>query len=288
MSKTTAGTSIDVLKDETGTFAMLAIDQRESLRTMIATGSERATAPDDELRDFKTETARVLTRFSSAVLLDRAYGLPAAAVAECAVILAADILHQEPGGPVSGASLDAGVTPELVAEVGAKALKMLVPWTPESREAAVDLAKRFMDLCRASCVPGIVEGVVRPHDIAEWSDERRDDAIVQAAIDLAVVGPDLYKAEVPSYGRGDRSRIVSVSRRISEALDCEWVVLSSGVSAEDFPGAVAACIEGGASGFLAGRAVWADALKSDDIHGFLANEGTRRLQALSTAARAAR
>ncbi len=280
--ETTAAPTIDALRGPGGTFAMLAIDQRESLRTMISKGRGEAVVADQELVDFKVTASRILTPYSTAVLLDRAYGLPAAAVSASPVILAADILFQEPGGPVTGASLDEGVTPELVAQVGAAALKMLVPWLPEKRDEAVALSAAFMELCRAAGVPGIVEGVVRPADIAEWSDERRDDALVQAAADLAATDPDLYKAEVPSYGRGPASGITDVSARITEALHCPWVVLSSGVTAADFPAAVAACLAGGAEGFLAGRAVWADALVADDTDAFLAEESTKRLRALAS------
>lgn len=280
-SETAVAPTIDDLRGPSGNFAMLAIDQRESLRAMISKGKGVPVVSDQELVDFKSTAARILTPFATAVLLDRAYGLPAAAASASPVILAADILHQESGGPVTGASLDTGVTPELVATVGATALKMLVPWLPEAREEAVALATSFMDLCRASGVPGIVEGVVRPADIAEWSDERRDAALMQAAEDLAATKPDLYKAEIPSYGRGPASVITEVSARITDVLDCPWVVLSSGVTAEDFPAAVAACLEGGAEGFLAGRAVWADALTADDTDAFLAAESTTRMRGLA-------
>jgi sulfofructosephosphate aldolase len=50
---------------------------------------------------------------------------------------------------------------------------------------------------------------------------------------------------------------------MTDLLPCPWVVLSSGVSIEDFPGAVEAACRGGASGFLAGRAVWRDAIGPD-------------------------
>ena len=277
MSTTPTTASLDALKDETGSFSMLAIDQRESLRTMMAAKSDRPVT-DQDLVDFKTAASKALTPFASAVLLDRQYGLEAAAASAAPLILAADILHQVPGGPVTDASLDSALTVDMIHEVNAAALKMLVPWLPESRQKAIDLAAAFMDLCRAAGVPGIVEGVVRPLDIAEWSDAARDEAIVQAAADLAAVRPDLYKAEVPSYGRGDALNITAVSRQITEALDCPWVVLSSGVHADDFPGAVLACKEGGASGFLAGRAVWADAFTAPDAEKFLATEGAARLK----------
>lgn len=277
MSTTPTTASLDVLKDETGSFSMLAIDQRESLRTMMAATRE-GPVTDQDLVDFKTAASRALTPFASAVLLDRQYGLEAAAASSAPLILAADILHQMPGGPVTDASLDAALTVDMIHEVNAAALKMLVPWLPDSRQKAIDLAAAFMDLCRAAGVPGIVEGVVRPADIAEWSDAARDEAIVQAASDLAAVRPDLYKAEVPSYGRGDTANITAISREVTKVLDCPWVVLSSGVHADDFPGAVLACKEGGASGFLAGRAVWADAFTAPDAEKFLTTEGAARLK----------
>lgn len=277
MSTTPTTASLDALKDETGSFSMLAIDQRESLRAMMTATSERPVS-DQDLVDFKTAATKALTPFASAVLLDRQYGLEAAAASAAPLILAADILHQVPGGPVTDASLDTGLTVDMIHEINASALKMLVAWLPDSRQKAIDLAAAFMDLCRAAGVPGIVEGVVRPADIAEWPDTARDAAIVQAAGDLAAVRPDLYKAEVPSYGRGDSANITAVSRQITRALDCPWVVLSSGVHADDFPGAVHACKEGGASGFLAGRAVWADAFNAPDPEKFLTTEGAARLK----------
>lgn len=277
MSTTPTTSSIDVLKDQTGSFSMLAIDQRESLRTMMAAASGKSVS-DQDLVDFKTAAAVALTPFASAVLLDRQYGLPAAAASSAPLILSADILHQVPGGPVTDASLDTALTVDMIQEVNASALKMLVPWLPEARQKAVDLSASFMELCRAAGVPGIVEGVVRPDDIADWSDQRRDEAIVQAAEDLSVVHPDLYKAEVPSYGRGDKDNITAFSRSITEVLDCPWVVLSSGVRADDFPGAVRACKDGGASGFLAGRAVWADSFAAADTTAYLRSEAASRLQ----------
>lgn len=277
MSTTPTTASLDRLKDETGSFSMLAIDQRESLRTMMGATSS-APVTDQDLVNFKTAASKALTPFASAVLLDRQYGLEAAAASSAPLILAADILHQVPGGPVTDASLDTDLTVDMIHQVDAAALKMLVPWLPDARQKAIDLAAAFMDLCQAAGVPGIVEGVVRPEDIAQWSDAARDEAIVQAAADLSAVHPDLYKAEVPSYGRGDLANITAMSREITKVLDCPWVVLSSGVHANDFPPAVKACREGGAGGFLAGRAVWADAFAAPNAEEFLITEGAARLQ----------
>jgi sulfofructosephosphate aldolase len=277
--------ALSALADETGVFTMLAIDQRESLRTMMSDRVAGRAVDDIELVRFKTAASELLTPLATAVLLDRSYGLPAVAVARCPVILAADELIQLPGGPVTSSRLDPAVTPGLVAEVGAAALKMLIAWTPDTRHAAVELTSEFMALCRAARVPGIVEGVVRPIDIDEWDDTRRNDAIVQAAGDLAASRPDLYKGEVPSYGRAAPATMTRVSEQITAVLDSPWVILSSGVAATDFPTAVNACCAGGASGFLAGRAVWSDAFTTPDVRHFLATESRARLGRLAAAAR---
>ena len=43
-----------------------------------------------------------------------------------------------------------------------------------------------------------------------------------------------------------------------------WVILSSGVAPDLFPRAVRAAMQAGASGFLAGRAVWASVVGLPD------------------------
>lgn len=43
-----------------------------------------------------------------------------------------------------------------------------------------------------------------------------------------------------------------------------WVILSSGVDADIFGRAVSIAMKGGASGFLAGRAVWASVVGAQD------------------------
>ena len=277
----TSTLALDRLRGRTGRFSMLAIDQRESLRQML---SAHAPAPvgDAALVTFKQLVVDILGAHASAVLIDRQYGGPAAAASTRPVILAADLLSQSvPGGPVNVAELDEEITPEFAGTFGAAALKMLVPWAPDRRDEAIDLSARFMDLCRRAGLPGIVEGVVRPEDIASWNNRDRDAALVEAARDLATTKPDLYKAEVPSYGTGDAGVITQIASAITSSVDCPWVVLSSGVTAERFPGAVQACIAGGAQGFLAGRAIWADATTAADPRAFLEDESVRRLSRLS-------
>jgi sulfofructosephosphate aldolase len=274
--------TIDFLRDTRGNFSMLAIDQRESLRGMLGRARPTRRVEDDELVEFKLAAARELTPYASAVLLDRFYGAPAARASKCPIILAGDILHSDvPGGAVTRAELDRDVTADVVAGFGAVALKMLVPWLPGAQSAAIELAAEFMELCNHLGLLGIVEGVIRPADFDSWTDNEKNEALVEAAQGLGSTAPHLYKAEVPLFGAGDPDSIMQTAARITAAVDCPWVVLSSGVHAEDFPNAVALSMAGGASGFLAGRALWADATIAADPVEFLRVESARRLQQLS-------
>jgi len=261
---------------------MLAVDQRESLRNMLGRASPGRAIADSELVGFKVQASEALTPHASGVLVDRLYGLPAARVATCPVILAADVLHADVvGGPVTRAEVDHEVTAAVVDEFGATALKMLVAWLPDARETATALAEEFMDLCRRLEIIGIVEGVVRPTDFDTWSDADKNDALVQAAQDLTTTKPDLYKAEVPLFGVGRGAEIIATAQRITDSVDCPWVVLSSGVDAEAFPRAVNLSMAGGASGFLAGRAVWAAATAATDPGDFMRSQSAARLQQLA-------
>ena len=112
-------------------------------------------------------------------------------------------------------------------------------------------------------------------------DDEREDAIVEAARELGDVRPSLYKCQVPMYGRGDPAELERRARAVDAVLPCPWVVLSQGVEPDDFPAAVAAACRGGASGFLAGRALWTSTLGADDPTELLRGLSVPRLQELN-------
>ncbi|MBW3612441.1 MAG: hypothetical protein KY392_01115 [Chloroflexi bacterium] len=249
-----------------GAFAMVAMDQRESLRAMFAEKLSGEISLERRVA-FKLAVARILSPHASAMLIDAPEGFAPILEARaldpgCGLIVAADDLVQPFGGAVDDTGLDDSVDLVAAAEAGAVAAKLLVIWKPDrSAEARADLVGRFLERSRAAGLPGIVEGVVRPPSGTEepdWSE--REDALLEATAELGAHRPDLYKAQVPFNGRGDPDSVSEACRRMSDSLPCPWVVLSSGVTIDDFPAAVEAACRGGASGFLAGRAVWRDAI----------------------------
>jgi sulfofructosephosphate aldolase len=272
---------IDRLMRPEGGFAMVALDQRESMRDLRGSFTT-----DDDLRGFKAGAAEILSPFASAVLLDSVYGVdgerPAVIADDCAFILAVDRFVQAPGSPVSDSVLDEAASAESIAAAGADAIKLLALWTRgEDPGRRAGIVHSVVELGRRSGVPVILEVIVRDAD-GPWRDgPGRDAAIVEAAAEFAGFGADLYKAEVPDHGI-DAARVTAVSREISAVLSCPWVVLSNGVEPARFGDAVAAACAGGASGFLAGRAIWSQAAALRDFRESLRTVSVPTLERLSS------
>lgn len=261
-----------------GGLAMVAMDQRESLRDMFDQAG-RGRPADDVLTRFKLDVAEVLGPLASAFLIDRHYGfeqvrdvLPAST----GLILAADELTQEDGGPVEETAIDAVVARQDLA--GVVALKLLIIWRRDAlRERRVELARDFIALARERGVLSVLEPVVRRSTEADWDAEV---AIREAARELSALRPDLYKVQVPLAGTGDEAQQREASRLLNAQIATPWVVLSQGVERERFlPAVRAACLEG-ASGFLAGRALWSDVVGADDVPAVLRERSVPRLEAL--------
>ena len=132
-----------------------------------------------------------------------------------------------------------------------------------------------MEMSRRTGLIGIVEAVVRPTDGAS-----RESLILDAARELAAAKPDLYKCEVPFQGRESDAAMAEVCGQISAISPCPWVVLSQGVPAEKFANAVAIACRNGASGFLAGRAIWADTIRQSDYAAAIRTDSVARLNEL--------
>jgi sulfofructosephosphate aldolase len=278
-------TSLDALARESGTFLMVAMDQRESLRTMLELARGGNPEPAD-VAAFKVAATRALAPHASAVLLDRETGLPgvltAGALGSTALLVAGDRICQPRGEAVATTGLDRVVFRDETLVGRAAAFKLLVIWHPRRGHARrARLVTSFLDACRATGRPSLVEGIVRrPPDVpvAAWDHPA---AVLAAARELGGFGPDVYKAEVPTHGTGQLATVVDASRAITDALPCPWVVLSNGVAPDRFDDAAAAACEGGASGFLAGRAIWTASLAAPDVEAHLRDVAAPRLAALA-------
>lgn len=275
------------LADDVGTFSMLAIDQRESLRTLLAAAGHGAS--DEDLSAFKVAVGRALSPLASGILVDRDYGLAAMLAADaiapgCGRIVAVDRLVQQPGGPLEWSELDRDAMTSDLVGAGARALKFLVIWRPDDEPGPRQvMVHDFVEGCRRLGVLAVLEGLVQIPGVT--AGPALDAAILGAAEEFAAFAPDLYKTHVPTLGAGDDATIIRQSVAVSAAIRRPWVVLSAGVAVERFPSAVAAACAGGASGFLAGRGVWGPSIAAADRDADLRTAAHRRLVELVEIAR---
>jgi sulfofructosephosphate aldolase len=257
-----------------GGFCMLALDQRESLRSYLAAaraGADTAAAgvDDAELVAFKRHALGDLGDVASGVLLDLDYGLPAlgelGAPLAGGLVVAADVLEQQPGGPVESTTLDERVDAALLQRSGAVALKLLVVWRRGRAERArrEALVGAFVHRCAELGMLSLLEGALDEETRAAARRDGGGRIFAAMAEELCAAAPDLYKTEVPAEPALPAAAVTAGAELISAiaaGAGCPWVLLSSGVEPEQFAAVAAACCAGGASGVLAGRAVWRGSL----------------------------
>ncbi len=152
----------------------------------------------------------------------------------------------------------------LAVAMGADALKLLVIWLSgagdEKHAQQAAMVTEFVELAHAQGMLALVEviahGGVRPGERPVTADE------LLAAAETLGRGSDIYKAQVPIHGGDSRGRRGAAGDRDDRDRGVPWVVLSTGVSDDRFPELVGASCRGGASGFLAGRAIWSRAVSA--------------------------
>ncbi len=276
--------SLNAIARESGGLAMLAVDQREALRGMLKASRGAATITDADMLEFKATATRILSPYASAVLIDREFALDAvveqgAIAANCALIASADQFHPGNGLPVDRVTIDELSSPEHAAELGAKAMKLLVLWRsdedPAERKALVD---EFVARCHSANLLAIIEPVVRPPRASAAFD--KEASILLAAEELGNTGADLYKGEMPLGGKGSDAELLKACRELDVRVTTPWVILSSGVDPDLFPNAVRQAVAAGAIGFLAGRAVWSCTLPFVDPTNALRDLAVPRLERL--------
>ncbi len=284
--------SLDDIAAEGGTFAIIAMDQRNTLRRMFTAVGREGT--DQELRDAKADVARALTPMASGLLSDPTYGVPAiteagALAPTCGLLVAAEPAERRSYNGEPRAHRDPALNAQWVIDQGGNALKFFLqlradrpapgPGEPDLVAEALAVCQEVIDDCRATGVPVVIENLIYPLPGEELDAQAREDAIIEAARALNDLDIDLLKLEYPGSAEG--------CRRLASILDKPWAVLSAGVPFAEFSQAMRIAFdEGGASGFIAGRSVWREAVALDgaEREKFLATVARPRLEELTAIA----
>jgi sulfofructosephosphate aldolase len=258
-------------------FAILAADHGRPLVDMLdALGLP--SGPDAQ-RAFKADLVETVGRDAGAVLLDPDVSWPdvgerVADGVEVLVRVEADDIETADGLRRSQ------LVPELGAEgaraLGADAAKLMVFVRADREDGGgytARLVREMVEDSRRAGVECVVEGMTYRLDgeSPEAFAARREDLIAEAAVLLQECGAPVLKLEYPGSAAG--------CRRVTDALDVPWAVLSAGVDHDTFCGQLRDAMDGGAAGFIAGRSLWKEAvgLPPAERRAFLEDVGRRRL-----------
>lgn len=286
------------LADETGRFRMLAIDQRGSLRKMLskATGKDGKDITYSDMALAKWLVIEHLSPYFSATLTCPQYGLPEGIRfldRDSALLLAIEESGTKEGGFKNREKLTNildGWSVEKIKRTGADAVKLLLHYRPDSskeiKEHQENLVKMIGNEAKRLDFPFVLEPMSFPYKDDEIENEanfirRKPEIVVKTVEEFSKpeYGVDILKLEFPvdlkfvddfCYGAFDgkeREAVFSIDdayefcESITDTSKVPWVILSAGVDIEEFLINVQIASESGASGFLAGRAVWKEFTK---------------------------
>jgi len=214
-STETAARGLAPISGPDGALAIVAMDQRNTLRRMLS-AEDRPTDPDT-IRAFKVDVVEALSPAASAVLLDPEFGVPAVRAAEamapgCATLVAVEPAERATWQGEPRAGRDPGRTAAWVREMGGDAVKLLVqmrpdgprrPGEPDLVAEVVEAVRAVVDDCAAAGVPSVIETLLYAlPDEEPLPLRRRADLIAESARILSETRPDLLKLEYPGDARG--------------------------------------------------------------------------------------
>ncbi|GAP37811.1 tagatose 1,6-diphosphate aldolase [Piscinibacter sakaiensis] len=279
------------MANEAGHFTMVALDQRPPIANLVA--AKRGIAPADvgfaDMVAVKRLLVDVLGRSASAMLMDPNYAFPAAldrlpAQAGLVVTLEDHRFRDTPGGRLSHSIRDWSV--EKIKRAGGDGVKVLAWYRPDAAPDVLahqkDYVRTIGEACRRWDIPYVLELLVYPFpksaghttDYVE-APEKLPQLVLDSVAEFArpEYGVDLYKLESPLPGATlpapDGSAAHAAAQRwfddlgaICRQAGIPWVMLSAGVTPAQFQRVMAYAYAAGANGFLAGRAIWWEALQA--------------------------
>jgi tagatose 1,6-diphosphate aldolase len=268
------------MADENGIFKMTAVDQRPPIKGPIAKHHGVDQAPWEDVAKFKGLLVETLQSQSTAMLLDPHYAIPYSfdtlSPTKGLIVTLEDSLFRElDGGRLSAAIDDWSVAK--IKRMGGDAVKVLAWYRPDADEsvnqAQKDYVKRIGEDCATYDIPFLFELLVYPlandaHQTkayVEMQGKKADD-VLRSVEEFANpdYGVDVFKLESPvnAQDADGSAQVQAVFDEMGRLAGRPWVMLSAGAGKTEFRNILAHAFKAGASGFLAGRAIWLDAFSS--------------------------
>jgi tagatose 1,6-diphosphate aldolase len=269
--------SLQRVTSEDGFFLICALDHLSDFAELL--GPDLAEISFADVVRAKDAIIRAVSPSVSAVLIDPLYALGHLGISRAVprdVGLIAPLENEDysiPEGP-RHTRLRQGWDMAKIKAAGADVAKLLWFFRPDGDPATADDQRQLIrDLVQQAdelSIPLVVEPIWYPlpgedPGSEEWK-AARVEGIIASAIEADQLGVDMLKVEFPGYV--DTEAGIAKARKscaeLNAAVSVPWVILSAGVGFEDFVTQVQLACESGASGYLAGRSVWRDAVSTPD------------------------
>jgi tagatose 1,6-diphosphate aldolase len=269
------------MADAQGRFKMTAVDQRPPIKNPIAAHHGVDQAPWEPVARFKTLLVETLQADSTALLLDPHFALPMAMdrmdpTKGLIVTLEDSLFEDTPTGRLSSEIDDWSVAK--IKRLGGDAVKVLAWYRPDASDAVnqhqMDFTKRIGEACAKHDIPFLFELLVYPlAGDADQTTEYREmagkkaDHVLQSVAEFAKpeYGVDVFKLESPinagSLDQHGAAEVQSLFDEMGRIAGRPWVMLSAGAGKPQFRTILEHAFAAGASGYLAGRAIWLDAFQ---------------------------
>jgi tagatose 1,6-diphosphate aldolase len=265
---------IQQMADDTGFLPLCAIDHRGTLKRALNEKNPDAVSYQDMV-DFKLDLCRALVPFVSGVLLDPEYGA-AQSIASGVLPGRAGLLVSIEKSGYSGentarvSELIPGWGVEKIKRMGASAVKLLIYFRPDLKDIAsrqLELVRRVAAECVREDVALLVETLTYPVEQVGVNSKKyaevKANLVIETARQVTALPIDILKAEFPAdmVFEKDEARLLACCQELDRASRLPWILLSAGADYTTFKKQVELASRAGASGFLAGRAVWQEGAK---------------------------
>jgi tagatose-1,6-bisphosphate aldolase len=258
------------ISDANGFIRVAAIDHPENYLALFDSDLSRVT--DEEVVVSKLELLAAMSPESTAVLVDPVWSfaqgvLSAAIPPHVGILSGLERLAYTPEGFGTETTLRQGWTVPTLARLGVDGAKLVVFYRSERADVTASqhrLVEQVVAECAQEQVPLVIEPLWYPLEGESLDDPAVRRARVEATIDSArtftQLGADVMKVEFPGYvdTAEGRAEAADACRRLDDAVDVPWVLLSASATYEQFRTQLAIAAGAGACGFMAGRAIWGD------------------------------
>lgn len=278
--------ALERLSNEDHQIAALAIDQRGSLKKMISAASSKP-VNDEDIIYFKKLISKDLTHFSSSILLDPEYGLPASKVRDenSGLLIAYEKTGYDTTQPGHLPDLLPDWSVRRLKNEGADAIKFMLYYDVDEDIKINNWKHAFVERvgseCKSEDIPFFLELVTYDKNIEDVKGKAFAKVKPHKVINMIKEFSkpqylvDVLKVEVPvnmDYVEGfaakgeevySRKEAIDYFKSQSDATDLPFIFLSAGVTAKLFQTTLQLASEAKSefNGVLCGRATWRNSIE---------------------------